>query len=653
MDERFDITKGVDSTVWQAIEKSIENNSKETFHSLRTFVRRIISLSVNQRSLRHFNSYISFPSFYYSVSFQRFQENAALHRLHKICAEFSVIDLRESIWLMGIENRQLRDLEATRVLNTFYYSAFKALSMLLYFAVSNKDLKQFEFAIGEFEDLTDGIDRNNYELDFNIRSLSRETGSTQNAEELVRLRLEKEVYNQFNTYKRHSLMGIKYWILFLNQVNVFTPELTLNFLKNIVVSQGSSDDFLSDIIFFSNQTSFEYMGWGGWDYKDRQFWKLYSPPNPPDWLMLGFMADQIRGNSLYINLDELDSDKLEKIRFLSDVLRQKAYTFESGIEKWGDVLGITSLDDLRTKSEPIIAAFEAAKKRTTDARENAIATSSLSQTRIEQFRQAVGRAWKSQARMHQLFGVIGNTLLVTDENTKLKVVGQKTFFEKAKMMFIDGDNYSPIYGVEQMGGEVGRWEDNEFFNTIMTRDCNRTSGSSILDTIEKCFSELRLKDILPTVILISPEYTYKDPKFTNDKRWVNKAEFVQGELPFFALGKFDGIPVYSSFSPFLTNNVVVSNFESAFRMRYKTNPDWFEQKLLVNVSEVGNSEAGRRLEKDEEKWRKGENGQITRDDALTLIKTSVFIDIWTIIDFQIQSKDGYVIGFIKAESKAS
>ena len=55
-----DITSGTDSIIWRALNKSIENNSKETFFVLISFIRKILELSIKKNSIKHFQQFILF-----------------------------------------------------------------------------------------------------------------------------------------------------------------------------------------------------------------------------------------------------------------------------------------------------------------------------------------------------------------------------------------------------------------------------------------------------------------------------------------------------------------------------------------------------------------------------------------------------------------
>src|SRR5690606_39271787 len=130
------------------------------------------------------------------------------------------------------------------------------------------------------------------------------------------------------------------------------------------------------------------------------------------------------------------------------------------------------------------------------------------QEKINSFRNLIGEAWKSQARISAIFKQVGSCEHITDENIRLKLIGQRTFFEKAKMMFIDGEHHQMIYGVDRMGGEIGRWEDSEFFNTIAKVGHNKIIGTSILDVLNSCTAYLKDKKVNPSLILMAPEYAY-------------------------------------------------------------------------------------------------------------------------------------------------
>ena len=649
-----DITTGVESNIWRAINKSIENNSKETFYVLESFVRRVLQLSIKEKSLIHFQQYIFFPASFYSLSYERMLHDPSLEQLHKVCSERAAHQLKNLIWFdIGFSTKEISKISERKKFNQFYYWAFNGFSRLLYYMVMNGDQKQFKNALEEYEQISDSISGKNYDLKFKIIALQRGNIDGQNNDKIQTLKEELNVSNQFETYRRHVLIGIKYWILYLYRIDRLSEEVTLEFIDLINVPYFDTDEVLDDILFFREHNSKQYLGWSEWDFTERRSGKVYSPPNPHDWLTLGFMVDQLRENQLRVNLEERTSEELTHVRYLHDRLKEYSEYIQDDFDKWKRILCIQTIEQLKEKSNQILDLFASLKRKSIGDDEKIVAAAPISQSKINSFREVIGKAWKSHACINTLFKKFGSTELIIDNEIELKHIGRRTFFEKAKMMFIDGDHFQMIYGVERMGSGIGKWEDNEFFNTIFRYDHNKVAGKSILEVLNQAISHLKSKKVLPNLILLPPEYSYKDKALLESKLFELKIpkSIEDNGISFFNLGKFDGIPIYTSVSEFLKNRVLVCEFNKAFKMRYKTNRGWYENELTVDIKEVTEGEAIRRLQEQPDKWKKTEDGiELSDDDAITLIKTSVIIDHWSTLDFQIEDKEKFVIGYIKTES---
>jgi hypothetical protein len=648
-----DLTSGIEHNIWRAIVSSIDNNSEETFLTLNHFVRNILQLSIREKSLTHFQRYIFFPANYYNTAFNKKINDSSLENIYKLCASHAALHLKEIIWSdIGVNARKAGDAESKRLINHFYKWAFNGFSRLYYLTIKNNDIKQFSNEIDEFDQISNIGYGNSYDLKYKIKNFERENIDGKNNEEIKHLKEEYNVLRQFETLSRHTLLGIKYWIIFLFRVGKLNEDTTVDLINLIRVDYSDAEDALNDILFFRGNELIHYMGWDDWDYLDRKPMKVYSPPNTYEWLTFGFLVDQIRDNRLLINVDELGSEELDNVKFLFNALKENINILESDFPKWAKILQVNDISTFQEKTKNILNLFAALKRKSLGRREKEIASTPLSSVAIEGFRQIVGQAWKSQARISRLFKEKGIREQITDDNIKLKHIGQRTFFEKAKMMFIEGENHQDIYGIERMGGQIGRWEDTEFFTSILKSNPIKLTSTSITQLLNKSIAELKSKDIVPDLILIAPEYSYKDKELLNSKLFKPNTNNVSDEnaLSFFEIGTFDGVPIFSSFSEVLRNRALVCNFKNAFKMRYKTNPDWYENELTIDVNEVSIEEAQRRLMEQPEKWKKTEEGAELREtDALTLIKTSVNIDIWTTIDFLIQDKDSFIFGNIKTE----
>lgn len=653
--DNTDITDGIDSNVWRAIDKAIGKNSVESFRVLKTFVRRVLQISISNNSLKHFQKYIFFPAIYYSISYEKAKRNSNLSEIHKFCSEEAARHLKEIIWFdINFTFRNKNSIDDKTNANLFYYWAFQGFSRLLYFIVKNGDLNQFHFALNEFEQISEENDNQQYQLKWEIRDLISQNTNGQNDETIRVKKEELKVLKQFNNYKRHVLVGIKYWIFFLYQVGKMDENTVLKFLQRIQIPYTDSDDLLSDILFFrSNTVSFSYMGWNEWDYVERESGKVYSPPQPYQWMTSGFFADQIRENFFFINTNELDSEDISQARFLFDDLRKSSKYFEDNFEKWKNILSVENIEKYRDKSSKVLKDFAMVKRKSITSTDRAIALASLYQPHVESFKKMIGNAWKSQARIRRTFKYFGNALDINDQEVKLEYIGRSTFFEKAKMMFTK-ESHQSIYGVDRMGSEIGRWEDNYFLSVIRKSDHYRISSTSITNALDKCIYELKNKKKVPNFILISSKYSYKDEKFFKSKLFKSKQNnpMSENDLESFCIGTFDGIPIYTSSSEALNNFILVCNFKEAFQQLYKTNENWFENELMIDIQLVTEKIARNRLEEDRAKWTTLEDGTTLTDaEALLLIQTSIIIDIWTAVDYKILNKDAYILGYIKTDNE--
>ncbi|HEX8546514.1 MAG TPA: hypothetical protein VF691_06090 [Cytophagaceae bacterium] len=649
--DNTDITEGIDSNIWRAIDKAISKNSIESFSVLKSFVRHVLQMSVRNNSIKHFQKYISFPAYYYSMSYGKAKRNPGFSEIHKFCSEEAARHLKETIWFdINFAFRTKRSFVDRKNANIFYYWAFYGFSRLFYLIVKDGEINQFSFAINEFEQISEENDNNQYQLKWEIGDLIKQNLNSQNDEIIKAKKDELKLLKQFDNYKRHVLLGIRYWVFFLYRVEKIDENTALMFLERIQVPYTDTEDLLNDILFFRGQHR-SYMGWGEWDYLERQSGKVYSPPQPNQWMTSGFFADQIREKRFFVNLSELDSEDISQARFLLDDLKQYSKYFEENFERWKNILSVDNIGTFKAKSAEILEDFAMVKRKSVTNSDREIALAPLYQPYVENFRRKIGNAWKSQARIHRTFKHFGNAINVNDQEIKLQQIGQSLFFEKAKMMFTE-ESHQQIYGEDRMGGEIGRWEDNYFLSVIRQSDHNTVSSSSILDALNKSIYELKTKETVPNFILISSKYTYRDEKFLKSELFKSKVNnpIPENDLKSFCIGTFDGIPVYNSFSESLNNFILVCNLGEAFQQLYKTNDDWFENELTVDVQLVSDEIARSRLAENYTKWTTlEEGGTLTEEEALLLIKTSIIVDIWTTVDYRILNKDAYILGYIKTD----
>lgn len=635
-----DITYGIEITIANSVKKSFENDNIETFKVLNNFVMEVINLSITNNTFNHFNKYITFPASYYFSSYTKSKENIKFLKIHHYATE------RASEMLFSILNYALQysdhlnpvDISKLKITNQFLYAAYNGYSRLLYQIVTNNDIQMFNKAITQFRQINrfnDKAEELKWKIRYNKLAVE-EAGS------------DVELYEEIkkgNEYKRHVLSGLNYWITFLYSIDKMDQQTAGEFLDKLQIP-ADSEEILSDIIFFRSNPKYDYMEWANWDYMERPNGIAYSPPNPNYWLTYGFLVNLIRDNRFYFSPDSLQRHQLSQSQYLHETLKEGAAYLAKNFDKWKSILKVDNIESLNEKTAQILESFKGLKQESINQRDTEIAAENLDQDKIEEFKTLVGKAWENAAFIRALFQNRNNTETVEDG---VKFIGQKTFFQQGKMMFINSEHYQTIYNISEIGGETGRWMEDTFFNSVINAQSNFVSDENIVDLIGKCVAFLAAQDVKPNVIILPSVYSYKDENFLNQKNFVRKTDIPDMEkngIPYkYLLGRFDGIEVYTSFSDVLDNMILVADFEKAFKMKYKQDQEWFSNELKINVSEIDDQVAEQKYEADPEKWAKrdAEIG-LTKEEAIVLIKNAVNMEIGSYNEFEVIDNNSFAVG---------
>ncbi len=654
IDTTSQLTSEISHEMYRAIYYTIAKDNRQSFNVLSRFIRRVITLSAKEKSLVTFERYLPFLPLYYEVySLESTKRKTGFSELGEICRDYPARGLKEIIWFqLGYEKRFASTITERETINNFYRAGFKSFNRLLYLAIKNSDFSTFEFAKDEFDQISEGSYSANYSLKYKIEELKRDNSDGKNTKEIGDLTKSYEIEEQFETYKRHVILGLKYWIYYLFDRNIIGPKDATKFIDRLPTPYTDSEQLVKDVFTFYDQGFSSYMGWSEWDFKERPAGKVYSPPNPSHWMVLGFVADLLRNGELSFNVGEMKSEEMRNASFLYDQIFEKNQIIRSAFAKWMPLLKMDNVNILTARSEHLISAFRALKRIKVGETERAIAVTPLSQTRIDAFKEAVGSAWKKHTKMRQLFKTIGNYELITEKNTELKIVGQRSFFEKMKALFIDGELHQDVFGVDRIGQETAGWESNEFFSTILNTEHTKVLSTNLSLAIEESIQTLRGREIEPTSIFVSNSYNLRE--FRSNKKFISRFDNPTSDQdqPHYLLGRFDGFPIYLTHSPFLASKALVCDFKNAFKMRYRTDESWYEKELKIDIMQVTDEEARTKLSEDPDKWKNTEDGlEISEEDALVLIKTSIIADIWGTIDFQVIKPEAFAIGYLSPKTE--
>ena len=635
------ITNGIDDLIWSSIGKAIEGRNKEIERTLFEFMQSAIHLSIRHHSLTHFNQYINFPARIYDITVKKNKLETAYYETHKESTERSVQAMRNLIsFYLGAVIRDEKNINKRDQLYYFYYWSFTSYSLLFYSLFRRNDLELFKYALRNYYLISDPLATELQELRSKKRNALNDL-SNPDIQKLNEIGKPLEILSRFGLYRRRVLKSIYSWIIFMYQLEEIELKDAKEYLY-LFKPFDNLEELLNDLLFYAgNELSFNYMGLSGWDYIQRNDLEAYTPPQPFEWLTLGVVVEMIESNN-YPNFSRIKTRDLNKAIGVMVIVERAIEEMQKKEDKWIEffTLDRNIFSERIGKIKASIRELDKAKER---LREQNIARSPLSDQKIKSLIADIGLSWEKQYRMHWLFDENGNTELIPDDTTKLKLIGRRNYLPKGKMMLIENEFYQTVYGLADLGGKVGRWEDDEFFSVALNNAKFQVNGISIVETIEKSIALLEKNGVIPDLILLSFEYSYQDNELLQHEDFSLSTNRINNDNPFPQIGRFRNILIYGSFSNLIDNKVLICNFKKAFKMRYKTNEKWYKGKINIEFRELSPEEEADRMRKELSVLNTDE---LDEGDLANLIKSSIYLDLWTTVDFQVLDENSYVIGYV-------
>lgn len=614
----FDIYEEIPYTINRGFIKAFEKNNLDMFKTLSKFSHAMIVESIYKKMPNLFQNYIYSPPTYYQM-FCETVDIKTSDRLQKVCIETAAGELRDTInhHLKIDVNLPISEIEKV---NIFYYHSYTSFALLLYTSIRYKQIYSFEKAINVFTITKVNYPAKLHELSNKLSSLEYSGGSPKEKSDL------KEKIAKVNlpfTYNKRVLFALISWLYYLNRVGIYSPidvinyrNIILNLVKNNIITLNE----LYEIIY-----SHGYLGLSTWDYKERPTNVIYSPPSVRDWMILGFAIESLRTGKIIStprnplesqveNFELLIDDVIKRMELVTSNYSTWSWAFDNNEEfiKQRMIQLKTSLLDLKTNS--------------ISNRENTLAELELDSEQLNQFYTQTVYSWKSSALMHSLFSEFQNLDFSKDKSKLTQPIGGFWTLERAKMAFISSDNdlFREILGISSIGNNLAVWEDDYILNEIVfAKEIIKTS--SLLNGVLTAIKKLESLDKKPTLIVISHELSYSQDDFWTNKDLVVKHGIESNNFS----GKFQGIPIYYTYSDVLNGKFIVSDFTNAFTLQVIKDSNWTDEIIDMRVTAIDLKRAEEILKIEKDKWSITNDGvNLTHQQTIAAIRTSVELEIW-------------------------
>jgi len=618
----FNLTKGLHEILLEALKTSLRKKNIVGFKHLITFTSANCFKAIELLDIDVFKSMLEYypPIFNYVRS--RYTDKDYIDIIPYALDPAGFYEM----FFYSISEQKKKRPENLQMINQFGYQAYRGYGLVLYYMLSVKDYKRLIKGL-EILDKPLG-DETSYKQRILYKKSLEKPLEEKDLREINILRKSYKESKALDTYKRHTIFGIRAWIMHLKRHKKLDMQETLELLNSIKLNYFEVEDVLDDILFFRGGNLISYFTWQSWVFPDYLDSDEFNFSDPQEWLTFGFMCEQIRRYSLPLFDAGLLLQKVQNLSFLiNDLKNHKAY-FIGHFLDWKEILFVTTETDLERKCDVVISFFERLEGDYKQAELDIIAVSAMKAEAIEEFKLQVAASWKEQSGTFEIFEkfeIIQNTDSVPDN-----FIGIDQEISDIKQFFVNYDDSGDISILNTIGAQVGRMIDIKFFDTIKSSMPLSIHGN-LTKVVTQSIKELKSRGFTPDCILLEAVDLYSHDEFVNSTLYVKKDFQEESDEISILNGWYDNVPIYTTFSNTLSRSVIVSDFKSAFRGTFDTNETWPHGVLQVSVDPINHEEAKQlAIHNSSGKTRPSEN-EITRIQNGVKVKLGINA-IFSIID---------------------
>lgn len=641
-DPKSIIVENFSDILLKAYSNAIESNRKNSIKVLIEFWRQIIIIGLNNKSVFILNLITQLPSNFYNMSFSVKYQSSISKKLILILREVLSIPIPALL-------RDSGSYEELKNINGMAYALLLAYCLLLRDMIDNKDGGGFKEGIeglnaieGSFK-----IDTKLDELNYERNTLIFHNESNVDKSKIMELDYHIKIRGQVNIYLYYIKFSLFSWTNYLYSIGKISLEHIRNISNSIKLDLAYPYDeinmFLS--ILKNSDNLFNWFIWS-FKYKEKNFHSIASETRPEYWLSLGLLVRYLKTNF------DLDIDSVTEeynFRVLSDIITGRSNYLEVNFEKWKQVIQIQSKEDLEVRLKVVEKFFLDQKVKQELQISKDIIIQPFSQKCVDDFKKKVFDQWKETQFSSAIFKYFNNIDYIAEDENLMKINAYNPFMRGVKEIFIEKHHVdSDDLGI---GSEINKHVDHKFYSAIHKqiegKPCDRYDSLSI--AIDNLVKKIEEKKYNPNLIIINPRLIYKDRSFPKNEFFTPQhkiSEDVKKELDFPILGRYKKLLIISSFYYFEKNVVFVCDLKKTIRMVRQKNPDWYDQILKMNISEVDEKTAKDILNEKPENWLKRDGLTISEEEALLEIQKGANVDIFENLYFKLISTDAIEIAEI-------
>lgn len=592
---------------------SIQQKNFDYSHKLIVIIQRILLKYSKNKNVNVLEYFRDFPKFLLKQILNSTDKKTEIAQ-SLILRLFEIV--KYSIISKDTDYPTYKEKEVFRQLN------LKMLYMInecLVILIEKKEVRLWEYSLNEFDQLKEHYKRiadKNPNLSENVNNLLNDV-------KLIKIGLFSWCFENF-------LSGIF-------DVNEFR-----NFIKYLNLRITKLDE-LVEFCIFSIEYEFKEtkFGWESWDIEKQKRlsykFEYYKPVS--NWIISGLFL--IIFDNLYILENQ--------INFIENVINKKEFRFignsvsnviinlqKQYSAKLLEITNIT-LEELIEKLNKFSNFFISLSKSYDENLIREIVKAPLSEKKVEEFKNSMYKQWKENQLIEKIFNDL-TEIEVSNGTNNLHCPCQNHLLTTGKKMFIEV-NFELFYGIH-FGALVSQKIDTEFINKVISKDSILSNSLNLITTLNQEVEDLKKNLYKPDLIILDSMLFYERMK--GIEMLIN----TQAKIDFnnnYQVYDYNGIHLIPIHYELIKNKVIVSDFQSSFKMLQHRNPEWYDNILKIEITEVTKDEAKEKFIKDKEKMTIIEIESLDEELEIYRRMNDIKIHICEYVDFEIKDMNAFKV----------
>lgn len=529
----------------------------------------------------------------------------------------------------SIDKENVNDIETKHEKILFFLHDF---NLLVKAIVENGDTESLEEALNEL-DLFIESDRTllrDYEFKRSIPEDEKKIYSNRSdlTEELY-IR-NKKLFN----WCRGVAFGNYSWIFYkklYKSGKEALEEKSLVLLEKFSYFDSHFFEFISEIL----KTDYNFFNWEDWiwNIEKRLNGEAYTLPSREDVIFFGTTAFFLRNIHFQPTIEQ-SSVKFVEYFLLRSREFLRIINENSGF--WYQSLKCQTKEELHDRIDALIKYYDSIQLRKDQLFFTRLASTKISEQKKEVFIEGMVNQWRNSQNLTKVFEYFNS--VSTNPDFELQRVGISVNFKKAKIMFVDTEQYSPIYNID-WGKDINRNKEELLGRRLLEAHLNEQKGNEFVKELDLAIAELNKKHPANIILSTASSFFRYEQDLINSGNYLPVWQDKQEKFPFKYLGIYrDNIPVVKVFSRIFPDRVIVLSLPSSILLFEREKKEWIDNRLQIKVDEISQEKALEIYEKNLLEY-----SSDSREDALNIIKSGIIIDIDEICDFVISKEVTRVI----------